>query len=165
MKMASDADEFKEELQRLAHVAKIRNDERIQTNERALQLFGPIRDFLLRFNEALGEFGKIEVAGPYPVGKYQHATGTINAPNGRVVSWEFVLSESGVSYQRIPYQLSEYSRLESQLKSDVVAFLEKICGALTLIRPSGPRSLKRCTQSRSVWRSMPPMRAASSRSF
>jgi hypothetical protein len=30
---------------------------------------------------------------------------------------------------------------------------------------SGPRSLKRCTQSRSVWRSMPPMRAASSRSI
>ena len=62
MKMASDADEFKEELQRLAHVAKVRNDERIQTSERALRLFGPIRDFLLRFNEALGEFGKIEVA-------------------------------------------------------------------------------------------------------
>jgi hypothetical protein len=64
MKMASDADEFKEELQRLAHVAKVRNDERIQTSERALRLFGPIRDFLLRFNEALGEFGKIEVAIP-----------------------------------------------------------------------------------------------------
>ena len=111
--MAFDADEFKEELQRLAHVTKIRNDERIQANERALQLFGPIRNFLLRFNEALGEFGKIEVAGPYPVGKYQHATATITAPNGRVVSWEFVLSESGVSYQRTPYQLSEYSRLES----------------------------------------------------
>src|SRR6266478_5992431 len=43
-----------------------RNDERIQTSERALRLFGPIRDCLLRFNEALGEFGKIEVAGPYP---------------------------------------------------------------------------------------------------
>jgi hypothetical protein len=43
-----------------------------------------------------------------------------------VVSWEFVLSEGGVSYQRSPYQLSEYSRLESQLKSDVVAFLEKV---------------------------------------
>jgi hypothetical protein len=126
MKMASDADEFKEELQRLAHVTKIRNDERIQASERALQLFGPIRNFLLRFNEALGEFGKIEVAGPYPVGKYQHATATITAPNGRVVSWEFVLSESGVSYQRTPYQLSEYSRLESQLKSDVVSFLEKV---------------------------------------
>jgi hypothetical protein len=62
----------------------------------------------------------------YPVGKYQHATATITAPNGRVVSWEFVLSESGVSYQRTPYQLSEYSRLESQLKSDVVSFLEKV---------------------------------------
>ena len=109
----------------LTHVAKIRNDERIQTSERALRLFGPIRDFLLRFNEALGEFGKIEVAGPYPVGKYQHATATITAPNGRVVSWEFVLSENGVSYQRTPYQLSEYNRLESQLKSDVVSFLEK----------------------------------------
>ena len=77
--MASDADEFKEELQRLAHVTKIRNDERIQASERALQLFGPIRNFLLRFNEALGEFGKIEVAGPYPVGKHQHATATITA--------------------------------------------------------------------------------------
>jgi len=66
MKMTSDADEFKEELQRLAHVAKSRNDERIQTSERALRLFGPIRDFLLRFNEALGEFGKIEVAGLIP---------------------------------------------------------------------------------------------------
>jgi hypothetical protein len=32
MKMASDADEFNEELQRLAHVAKIRNDERIQAS-------------------------------------------------------------------------------------------------------------------------------------
>jgi hypothetical protein len=32
-------------------------------------ILGPIRDFLLRFNEALGEFGKIEVAGPYSVGK------------------------------------------------------------------------------------------------
>src|SRR5713101_726288 len=74
MKMASDADEFKEELQRLAHVTKSRNDERIQASEQALRLFGPIRNFLLRFNEALGEFGKIEVAGPYPVGKYQHAT-------------------------------------------------------------------------------------------
>ena len=115
--MTSDTDEFKEELQRLAQVAKSRNDERMQTSERALRLFGPIRDFLLRFNEALGEFGKIEVAGPYPVGKYQHATATITAPNGRAVSWEFVLSESGVSYQRTPYQLSEYSRLESQLKN------------------------------------------------
>jgi hypothetical protein len=112
MKMASDADEFNEELQRLARVAKIRNDERIQASELALRHFGPIRDFLLRFNEALGEFGKIEVAGPYPVGK-----ATITAPNGRAVSWEFVLSESGVSYQRTPYQLSEYSRLESQLKN------------------------------------------------
>jgi len=124
--MASDADEFKEELQRLAHVRKSRNDERIQANEQALRIFGPIRDFLLRFNEALGEFGKIEVAGPYTVGKSQHATATITAPNGRVVSWELVLSETGVSYQRTPYQLSEYSRLESQLKSDVVAFLEKV---------------------------------------
>jgi hypothetical protein len=53
----------------------------------------------------------------YPVGKYQHATATITAPNGRAVNWEFVLSESGVSYQRTPYQLSEYSRLESQLKN------------------------------------------------
>ncbi len=74
----------------------------------------------------MGEFGKIEVAGPYPVGKTQHATATITAPNGRAMSWEFVLSESGVSYQRTPYQLSEYSRLESQLKSDVVLFLEKV---------------------------------------
>lgn len=31
------------------------------------------------------------------------------------------------------------------------------------ISPLGPSSLKRCTQSRSVWRSMPPIRAASSR--
>jgi hypothetical protein len=124
--MAIGTDEFKEELQRLAHVAKLRNDERIQATDRARQLFGPIRDFLSRFNEALGEFGKIEVAGPYPVGKFQHATATITAPNGRVVSWEFVLSDNGVSYQRTPYQLSEYSRLESQIKSDVVAFLEKV---------------------------------------
>jgi hypothetical protein len=123
--MAIGTDEFKEELQRLAQVTKLRNDERIQATDRARQLFGPIRDFLSRFNEALGEYGKIEVAGPYPVGKFQHATATITAPNGRVVSWEFVLSEGGVSYQRSPYQLSEYSRLESQLKSDVVAFLEK----------------------------------------
>jgi len=126
MKMASDADEFKEEPQRLARVTKSRNDERIHASEQALRLFGPIREFLLRFNEALGEFGKIEVAGPSLVGKYQHATATITAPNGRVVSWEFVLSENGVTYQRPPYQLSEYSRLESQLKSDVVAFLEKV---------------------------------------
>lgn len=124
--MAFNADEFKEELQRLAHVTKIRDDERIQASEQVLRLFGPIRDFLLRFNEALGEFGKIEVAGPYPIGKSQLATATITAPDGRVVSWEFVLSESGVSYQHIPYQMSEYSRLESQLKSDVVAFLEKV---------------------------------------
>jgi hypothetical protein len=124
--MASDADEFKEELRRLAHVTKIRNDERIQASEQALRLFIPIKDFLLRFNEALGEFGKIEVAGPHIVGKYQHATATITAPNGRVVSWEFVLSENSISYQRTPYQMSEYSRLESQLKSDVVAFLEKV---------------------------------------
>lgn len=124
--MAIGTDEFKEELQRLAQVTKLRNDERIQAADRARQLFGPIRDFLSRFNEALGEFGKIEVAGPYPVGKFQHATATITAPNGRVVSWEFVLSENGVSYQRTPYQLSEYSRLESQIKSDVVAFLEKV---------------------------------------
>ena len=124
--MATATDEFKEELQRLAHVTEIRNDERVQASDRAQRLFGPIRNFLLRFNEALGAFGKIEVAGPYPVGKYQHATATITAPNGRVVSWEFVLSEGGVSYQRSPYQVSEYSRLESQLKTDVVAFLEKV---------------------------------------
>jgi hypothetical protein len=43
-----------------------------------------------------------------------------------VVSWEFVLSDAGVSYQRSPYQVSEYSRLESQIKTDVVAFLEKV---------------------------------------
>ena len=43
-----------------------------------------------------------------------------------MVSWEFVLSDGGVTYQRSPYQLSEYDRLESQLKSDVVAFLEKV---------------------------------------
>src|SRR6266571_7399858 len=46
--------------------------------------------------------------------------------------------------------------------------LESVRGrpdGLMLISPSGPRSLKRCTQSRSVWRSMPPMRAASSRSI
>ena len=110
--MAIGTDEFKEELQRLAHVTKLRNDERIQATDRARQLFGPIRDFLSRFNEALGEYGKIEVAGPYPVGKFQHATATITAPNGRVVSWEFVLSDNGVSYQRTPYQLSEYSRLK-----------------------------------------------------
>jgi hypothetical protein len=125
-KMAIGTDEFKEELQRLAQVTKLRNDERIQATDRARQLFGPIRDFLSRFNEALGEYGKIEVAGPYPVGKFQHATATITAPNGRVVSWEFVLSDNGVSYQRTPYQLSEYGRLESQIKSDVVAFLEKV---------------------------------------
>lgn len=124
--MAIGTDEFKEELQRLAHVTKLRNDERIQATDRARQLFGPIRDFLSRFNDALGEYGKIEVAGPYPVGKFQHATATITAPNGRVVSWEFVLSDNGVSYQRTPYQLSEYGRLESQIKSDVVAFLEKV---------------------------------------
>jgi hypothetical protein len=124
--MAIGTDEFKEELQHLAHVTKLRNDERMQATDRARQLFGPIRDFLSRFNEALGEYGKIEVAGPYPVGKFQHATATITAPNGRVVSWEFVLSDNGVSYQRTPYQLSEYSRLESQIKSAVVAFLEKV---------------------------------------
>jgi hypothetical protein len=95
MKMAPAADEFKEEMQRIAHFTEMRNDERIQASDRALRLFGPIRNFLSRFNEALGAFGKIE------------------------------LSEGGVSYQRSPYQLSEYSRLESQLKSDVVAFLEK----------------------------------------
>ena len=124
--MATATDEFKEELQRLAHVTEVRNDERIQASDRAQRLFGPIRNFLLRFNEALGAFGKIEVAGPYPVGKFQHATATITAPNGRVVSWEFVLSDGGVTYQRSPYQLSEYDRLESQLKSDVVAVLEKV---------------------------------------
>ena len=110
--MATATDEFKEELQRLAHVTEMRNDERIQASDRAQRLFGPIRDFLSRFNEALGAFGKIEVAGPYPVGKFQHATATITAPNGRVVSWEFVLSDGGVTYQRSPYQLSEYGRLE-----------------------------------------------------
>src|SRR5258708_2289127 len=36
---------------------------------------------------------------------------------------------------------------------------------LTLIRPSGPVSLKRWAQSRSVWRSMPPIRAAVARSI
>ena len=110
--MATATDEFKEELQRLAHVTEIRNDERVQASDRAQRLFGPIRNFLSRFNEALGAFGKIEVAGPYPVGKFQHATATITAPNGRVVSWEFVLSDGGVTYQRSPYQLSEYGRLE-----------------------------------------------------
>ena len=110
--MATATDEFKEELQRLAHVTEIRNDERVQASDRAQRLFGPIRNFLSRFNEALGAFGKIEVAGPYPVGKFQHATATITAPNGRVVSWEFVLSDGGVTYQRSPYQLSEYDRLE-----------------------------------------------------
>ena len=110
--MATVTDEFKEELQRLAHVTEIRNDERVQASDRAQRLFGPIRNFLSRFNEALGAFGKIEVAGPYPVGKFQHATATITAPNGRVVSWEFVLSDGGVTYQRSPYQLSEYGRLE-----------------------------------------------------
>ena len=124
--MAAVTDEFKEELQRLAHVTEVRNDERVQASDRAQRLFGPIRNFLLRFNEALGAFGKIEVAGPYPVGKFQHATATVTAPNGRVVSWEFVLSDGGVTYQRSPYQLSEYGRLESQLKSDVVAVLEKV---------------------------------------
>jgi hypothetical protein len=124
--MAAAADEFKEELQHLAHFTEMRNDERIQATDRALRLFGPIRNFLSRFGEALGAYGKIEIAGPYPVGKYQHATATITAPNGRVVSWEFVLSDGGVSYQRSPYQVSEYGRLESQLKSDVVAFLEKV---------------------------------------
>ena len=124
--MAIATDEFKEELQRLAHVTEVRNDERVQASDRAQRLFGPIRNFLLRFNEALGAFGKIEVAGPYPVGKFQHATATVTAPNGRVVSWEFVLSDGGVTYQRSPYQLSEYGRLESQLKSDVVAVLEKV---------------------------------------
>jgi len=124
--MATATDEFKEELQRLAHVTEVRNDERVQASDRAQRLFGPIRNFLLRFNEALGAFGKIEVAGPYPVGKFQHATATVTAPNGRVVSWEFVLSDGGVTYQRSPYQLSEYGRLESQLKSDVVAVLEKV---------------------------------------
>ena len=69
--MASDTEEFKQELQRLAQVTKIRNDERIQASERALRSFGPIRDFLLRFNEALGKFGKSEVADPYPVGSMQ----------------------------------------------------------------------------------------------
>ena len=64
--MAFDADEFKEELQRLAHVTKIRNDERIQTNERALQLFGPIRNFLLRFNEALGSLARLRWPAPMP---------------------------------------------------------------------------------------------------
>ena len=123
--MPCDTDEFKEELQRLAQAAKTRNDERAQANERAERLFRPIKDFLLRFNKALGEFGKIEVAGPYPVGKYQHATTTITAATGKSVNWEFVLSENGISYQRIPYQLSEYNRLESQLKHDVVSFLEK----------------------------------------
>ena len=95
--MATATDEFKEELQRLAHVTEIRNDERVQASDRAQRLFGPIRNFLSRFNEALGAFGKIEV-----------------------------LSDGGVTYQRSPYQLSEYGRLESQLKSDVVAFLEKV---------------------------------------
>ena len=123
--MTSDTDEFKEELQRLAHLTKIRNDERMQASEQAVRLFGPVRDFLLRFNKALGEFGKIEVTSPHPVGKHLHATATITATNGRSVSWDFVLSEGGVSYQRTPYQLSEYDRLESQLKSDVVSFLEK----------------------------------------
>jgi hypothetical protein len=125
-KMAAATDEFKEELRRLAHVTEVRNDERLQASDRAQRLFGPIRNFLSRFNEALGSFGKIEVAGPYPVGKFQHATATVTAPNGRVVSWEFVLSDGGVTYQRSPYQLNEYARLESQLKTDVVAFLEKI---------------------------------------
>jgi hypothetical protein len=126
MKMASDPDEFKEELRHLAQIAKTRNDERIQADEQIERSFGPIRDFLLRFDKALGEFGKIEVAGPYLVGKYRHATATITATDGRTVSWDFVLSESGVRYQRIPYQMSEYNRLESQLKSDVVSFLEKV---------------------------------------
>ena len=36
-------------------------------------------------------------------------------------------------------------------------------GAGRFTSPSGPSSLNRCTQSRSVWRSMPPSRAASSR--
>jgi len=44
--MASDADEFKEELQRLPTLHKIRSDERTQASEQALRLFGPIRDFL-----------------------------------------------------------------------------------------------------------------------
>jgi len=123
--MPSDVDEFRDELQHLSQVAKARNDERIQANERAERLFRPIKDFLLRFNKALGEFGKIEVAGPYPVGKYQHATTTITSANGHSVNWEFVISENGVSFQRITYQLSEYNRLETQLKRDVVSFLEK----------------------------------------
>ena len=115
--MATATDEFKEELQRLAHVTEVRNDERVQASDRAQRLFGPIRNFLSRFNEALGAFGKIEVAGPYPVGKFQHATATITAPNGRVVSWEFVLSDGGVTYQRSPYQLSEYDRLSRNSKA------------------------------------------------
>lgn len=125
MKMTPGADEFNDEIQRLSQVAKTRDQERKRASDHAERIFGPIRGFLLRFSRALGEFGKIEVAGPYPVGKYQHATTTVTATNGQSVNWEFVLSENGVSYQRIPYQMSEYSRLESQLKSDVVSFLEK----------------------------------------
>ena len=43
--MASDADEFKEELQRLAHVTKIRNDERIPASGQALRFFQPDESF------------------------------------------------------------------------------------------------------------------------
>src|SRR5260370_2571135 len=104
--MTSDTDEFKEELQRLAHVAKIRNDERMQASEEAVRLFGPVRDFLLRFNQALGEFGKIEVAGPHPVGKHQHATATITATNGRSATSDFVLFECAATYHRTPSHLT-----------------------------------------------------------
>lgn len=117
--------EFNNEIQHLSQIAKTRDQERIRVTEQAERNFGPIRDFLLRFNKALGEFGKIEVVGPYPIGKYQHATMTVTGINGQSVNWEFILSENGVSYQRVPYQVTEYGRLESQLKSDIVSFLEK----------------------------------------
>jgi hypothetical protein len=54
MKMASDADEFKEELQRLAHVTKSRNDERIQASEQALRLFWPDKKFSVEVQRSLG---------------------------------------------------------------------------------------------------------------
>ena len=101
MKMASNADEFKEELQRLAHVTKSRNDERMQASEQALRLFGPIRNFLLRFNEALGEFGKIEVAGPLSRRK-------IPTCNGDHYSPQWPRGELGVCAFRKRRQLSTH---------------------------------------------------------
>jgi len=120
-------DEFRNEIEQLKRVRKQQEESTQNGLRQAAELFLPMRAFLERLGNALGEVhASISISGPLEQGRHEAEATVHDTDTGRSTTFHLNITEHGIDFRGKTYPANEFHRLETEVQGQVFHFLKSI---------------------------------------